>query len=99
MVIPPSVCPSFAALIPLPASADRVMPCPDGVPVAFEPFLEQCDVCGASDAVRPFDDDELAFQVAGFYGREALAIEFKSTHLRILFFLAPVSALVTIARI
>src|SRR6185436_6298071 len=66
---------------------------------ALEPFPEQPDVRGAADAVGALEDDQLALQLAWFNCREALTIECKSTHLRILVFLAPVSAFVTSVRI
>jgi hypothetical protein len=90
--------PTFAALA-LAGQRRSVMPVSRTAWLRFEPLLQQANVRGTADAVGPLDDDQLAFQLTGLYGREALAIEFKSTHRRILSFLAPVSALVTIARI
>jgi hypothetical protein len=42
-----------------------------GVARAFQPLHQQADAGGTADAIRSLDDDQLAFQLTGLYGREA----------------------------
>src|SRR5436190_2433026 len=70
------------------------------VAIVLEPLFQQPDMRGSSDTVGAFDHDKFSLKLFEVYFGEAFfTIVLKSSHVRILVFLVPASASVTIWRI